>query len=639
MLIDRLRNMTLGGKLLSSQAVTILVLIVALSLIAGLVIKKRFTQVSLEELDTLNLRIVEMIDVYNMSLKAHATSLARVLTRYNTDERNPLALSQDAIDRFTGVTGAVATLFVRQGDDFQRVSTSLRKEDGSRAVGTMLDHNHPGYKKVLAGETYTGPAVLFGRNYMTHYVPIRDGNRVTGIHFIGLDFTEGIRDLKTKIRNIRVGKTGKVYVLEGPRSKDRGRCLVHVSPKLEGKQLIDLKDADGREFMREMVEAKNGTIEYSWKSEEDGVFIPKIKVSSFKYYDEWNWVINSNAYQDELLANGYTLRNYLFGGFLLCSLLILALLYFTLKIFILVRFRKLTDVLRNLSEGEGDLTVRLDFTERDEIGEVSRLLNRFIADLDRMVSAIIVAGKDLAATVRDIREGNQSLSRRTSEQAANLEEIAAALEQATASINQNAENAAKARQMTEAGTGLADQGNRNAEEAVRAINEINSASRKIADAVNVINEIAFQTNLLALNAAVEAARAGEQGRGFAVVAGEVRNLARHSSEAAKEIRVIIDDSLEKVERGTSMVVRNGEALTGIAASSRDNAQLIAEISSASMDQRSGMIQINDAVSKLDSMTQQNAALVEETSAASDSMSEKAGELLSMIERFKITEAR
>ncbi len=173
-----------------------------------------------------------MIDAYNMKLKEHTISLANVLIRYNNAESGSRVLSQVDIDRFTGITGAVATHFKREGDDFRRLTTSLRKEDGARAVGTLLDRNHPGYKKILAGESYTGPAVLFGRNYMTHYIPIKIDGRIAGIYFVGLDFTEGITNLKQKIKSIRIGKSGYLFVLEGNAGVNKGKVIIHDSDKI-----------------------------------------------------------------------------------------------------------------------------------------------------------------------------------------------------------------------------------------------------------------------------------------------------------------------------------------------------------------------------------------------------------------------
>ena len=624
---------SVGGKLILVQAIAIILLLSMLALMAGFLIRSRFTEKSILDMTDLNHRIIEMIDVYNLKLKEHTTSLADVLIQYNTSGARSTYISQGDIDRFTEITGAVATLFIRQGDDFHRAATSLRKQDGSRAVGTMLDRNHPGYSKVLAGETYTGTAVLFGRNYMTHYSPIKKGDSVIGIYFVGLDFTEGIKNLKDKIRSIKIAQTGYVYIAAGPKSADQGVAVVHVSDEIEGKNMYGLKDSDGLEFIKIMLNRLNGDIRYKWKDNTRGGHV-YIKYTSFNYYEEWNWLIASSAAEDELIADGVVLRNYIFTGFFLCSIVILLVLYLAVKRLITSRFRELNSIVKDLSEGEGDLTVRLDFADKDEIGEIADGFNLFLDKLEQMIKDVISSGQNLVSDVENIQNENLNLSRRTTEQAENLEEVAATLEEITSAIVINSENAQKARQIAEEGAKQAEEGNRVADEAVTSINEISLSSQKVVETLNFIRDITFQTNLLALNAAIEAARAGEHGRGFAVVAGEVRNLAQRSGDAAHEIEEITQKSVEKVKEGILMVTKTGQELKEIGQSSGESASLIIEISTSTEEQRISMTQINQAVSSLDAMTQQNAALVEKTASSSKQMAQQAKALLQMLERFK-----
>ena len=633
-ILNTIKNLSIGRKLMIIQALLIIVMITTLALSTGMIIKKQFTGKSFEQLQNLNGRIIDMIDVYNVKLKEQAVSLGNVLFRYGTAGRDDLELSQESIDRFTDITGAVATLFIRQGDDFLRTATSLKKEDGSRAIGTTLDHKHPGYKKVLAGEMYTGPAVLFGRNYMTHYKPIKAGNNVVGIHFIGVDFTDGIRNLKKKIRSVRIGESGYVYVIEDEKSNTPGRCVVHKTVSLEGTQLLEMKDADGRFFIQDMLKRRNGVIDYYWKDKDDANARVEKKHVAYSSYNDWNWIIISGSYEKELVADGFILRNYIFIILIISSVIMLIFLYASIKKIILTRFRKLTDLLGNISTGEGDLTMRLAFDEKDEIGEVARLFNNFIGDFERMISDIKSACNKLEISVHKIREGNLDLSRRTSEQASTIDEIVTILKEAMDVIAKSADTAQRAKLHTDEGSSKASTGNETSGKAVDAINDISNSSKKIEETITVINDISFQTNLLALNAAVEAARAGEQGRGFAVVAGEVRNLAQRSAVAAKEITGIINESISRVEHGTKMVKETGVSLTEIAESAKFIASLISEISVASVNQKNGVEWINNAVLSLDTMTRQNAALVEETAAASEEMSERTGSLLALIGRFK-----
>jgi methyl-accepting chemotaxis protein len=284
---------------------------------------------------------------------------------------------------------------------------------------------------------------------------------------------------------------------------------------------------------------------------------------------------------------------------------------------------------------DGDFTERINIDQNDELGMLSNALNKAADKLEHTVTEIINSSNNLAQAVEQIASGNQNLSQRTSEQASALEEVAATIEEANSSINQNYENSLQASKMSETSAGIAMNGGELVGEAVQSINEVNSSAKRISEITTVINEIAFQTNLLALNAAVEAARAGEQGRGFAVVAGEVRNLAQRAGNAAKEIAQLIHDTVTKVENGTEKTYKSGESLKEIIESVKKVALVVGEIAAASNEQKQGVEQITTAITDLDSMTQHNAALVEETASASEEMANQAQELMSLMSQFKI----
>ncbi len=295
--------------------------------------------------------------------------------------------------------------------------------------------------------------------------------------------------------------------------------------------------------------------------------------------------------------------------------------------------RKMNDFASLLARG--DFTHRVKIKQNDEIGLLARALNSSADNLEELISGVLGSAQNLNQAVDEISRGNMNLSQRTSQQASALEEIAATIEENTSTVERNAENSKTARDLTDQGAEISATGSEQAAVAISSINEINESSKKISEIITVINDIAFQTNLLALNAAVEAARAGDQGRGFAVVAGEVRNLAQRSAEAAKEIKNLIFESVEKVENGTELVIKTGNFLKEIAQTAKSSADLIGEVAAASDEQRAGMEQINKAIVELDSMTQQNAALVEETASASEEMANQASEMLTLMARFKI----
>jgi len=284
----------------------------------------------------------------------------------------------------------------------------------------------------------------------------------------------------------------------------------------------------------------------------------------------------------------------------------------------------------------GDLTRSMTGDYEGEFLKIKTSLNTAIGNLNRTLMAVREAVEGVSSGAEQITKGNEDLSQRTSEQASSLEETSASMEEMTSTVKQNADNAKQANQLASAARETADKGGAVTVRAVEAMGEINKSSKKIADIITVIDEIAFQTNLLALNAAVEAARAGEHGRGFAVVAAEVRNLAQRSATAAKEIKGLINESIQRVNDGSELVNQSGKTLEEIVASVKRVSDIIAEITAASQEQASGIDQVNKAIMSMDETTQQNAALVEETTSASQSMKEQAKALMKQVEVFKVS---
>jgi methyl-accepting chemotaxis protein len=283
----------------------------------------------------------------------------------------------------------------------------------------------------------------------------------------------------------------------------------------------------------------------------------------------------------------------------------------------------------------GDLTSRVDVTSKDETGQLMQALKDMNASLSRAVGNVRQSTDTIATTSSQIAAGNMDLSSRTEQQASSLQETAASMEQLTSTVKQNADNAHQVNQLAMSNSGLAARGGVVVSQMVHTMSAINASSKKIVDIIGVIDGIAFQTNILALNAAVEAARAGEQGRGFAVVASEVRSLAQRSAAAAKEIKTLIGDSVDKVAEGSKQAVEAGRTMDDIVGSAQRVTDIMAEITAASQEQTQGIKQVNQAIAQMDRVTQQNAALVEEAAAAAQSLQEQASGLSEVVSVFKL----
>lgn len=287
------------------------------------------------------------------------------------------------------------------------------------------------------------------------------------------------------------------------------------------------------------------------------------------------------------------------------------------------------------SVSQGNLSTSIEVHGTDETGQLLTALKNMQTELVRLVRHVRQSSNTVANASAEIAQGNQDLSARTSSQASTLEETAATMEELSSQVKNNADNARQANQMAASASSVAARGGEVVGRVVDTMKEINESSRKIADIIGVIDSIAFQTNILALNAAVEAARAGEQGRGFAVVASEVRSLAGRSAAAAKEIKTLINTSVERVEHGAALVDDAGTTMTEVVSSIRRVSDLVGEISSASDEQAAGAAQIGEAVTEMDQVTQQNAALVEEMAAAASSLKGQAHDLVEVVSVFEL----
>ena len=320
-------------------------------------------------------------------------------------------------------------------------------------------------------------------------------------------------------------------------------------------------------------------------------------------------------------------------GVLIAVLVVIVAVWLNIKQTLISPLNRLIDNIRHIASG--DLVKRIEVQGTNEMGELADSLRHMQGELVRTVGDVRNGANAIYSGASEIAMGNNDLSSRTEQQAASLEETAASMEQLTATVKQNAENARQASHLALSASETAQKGGKVVDNVVQTMRDIAGSSQKIADIISVIDGIAFQTNILALNAAVEAARAGEQGRGFAVVAGEVRNLAQRSAQAAREIKSLIEDSVGRVEVGSTLVESAGETMGEIVNAVTRVTDIMGEIASASDEQSRGIDQVGLAVAEMDRVTQQNASLVEESAAAAAALEEQASRLTQAVAVFRI----
>ncbi len=408
-----------------------------------------------------------------------------------------------------------------------------------------------------------------------------------------------------------------------------------IKPELEGKDLSENKDPAGKRLFVEMADVVKadgaGFVPYMWPKPGQQEAVPKMSYA--KGFAPWGWIIGSGVYVDTVES--------VFLERLAAFSLVAAVLAAALGAASLFIAKSITRPLAHAVDiaktvAAGDLTSHIEAgTAKDETGELLRALRDMHDSLVRIVGEVRSGAETIATATGEIATGNLDLSSRTEAQAGSLEETASSMEELTGTVKQNADNAHEANRLAQNASQVALRGGGVVRQVVDTMHAIDESSRKIVDIIGVIDGISFQTNILALNAAVEAARAGEQGRGFAVVATEVRNLAQRSAAAAKEIKLLIGSSVEKVESGRKLVDVAGSTMDEVVDSIGRVTGIMSEITAASREQSNGIEQINRAIIEMDNVTQQNAALVEEAAAAAGSLQEQAANLSQVVSVFKL----
>ncbi|WP_277373229.1 methyl-accepting chemotaxis protein [Pseudomonas sp. AA-38] len=434
------------------------------------------------------------------------------------------------VDDFTRMTAGVATVFVRDGNEFIRITTSLTKEDGTRALGTILDHQHPAYQRLLAGQSYVGRAALFGRNYMTQYTPVRDGSgQVIAVLFVGFDYTDAQKLQFNKLGEFRIGSSGSLALLD-----EQGQWLV----KPAGSHALEPLPADLGGLIEHPGEGgfwSDGTQEF---------------YSVARPFAGGPWTVLASMPREEIQAVTWSVGTRLAIGSAITLLLAVAAVVWLLR----RKLRPLGDLVQQAHAlGAGDLSARLALSSDDEIGLLAHSFNQMGEALSTMVARIRHASQDVSARAQTLSSLSSEAYTGIDQQSGEISSMAGAVEEFSATSQNIADNmrdterlASENAQQTRSGRASMDQASEALVQIAEALNEtsrvidgLGQRSQEIGGIVSVITAIADQTNLLALNAAIEAARAGEQGRGFAVVADEVRNLAGRTREATNEISAMI----------------------------------------------------------------------------------------------------
>lgn len=625
----------LNAALCLALVVLFVVAIASLTLWLGRVLEEK----TLTSIRQANQQAMDMLSAYNTSMEKNAEKLGNALAAgypsgFSLDESTSVEVGGaatpqlksgsvvlnrnfEAVDAFTATTQAVTTIFARKGDDFVRVATSLKKENGDRAVGTLLGSNHPAYARLLKGEPFTGKARLFGRDYMTRYLPQRDkSGRIVAVLFIGLDFTTELAALKERIRSVKFGRSGYIFAIDA--GTDKGHLVIH--PAQEGTNLLEAKDADGVAFIRDIVERKEGSLTYQFANPSRGETEPRQKIAVFAHFTPWNWVIVSSSYKDELAEDAAALRNRLIVAAVGLMAVLLLVVILSTYYWVSRPLAHAVEIAGSVADGRLDNAIEV--TVGGEAGALLTTLKDMQAQLNNILREVEDCGRNMGQSAFQVAAISNEIAEVSKQQENRSGEVSSAMQQlhqVSSDVQGHADEAAAHSRQVET---LAQEGIENvqrnivsmaqtSEHVSRAsteIAELEQSAQKIHHIVNTIKDIAGQTNLLALNAAIEAARAGEQGRGFAVVADEVRKLADRTTHSATEVSEIIGQISGKVQQVATTMQVAVQQVSVTQAEAGNTAQTIERMASNALE----TVLANQGISEASHLQLEQFALLEST---------------------------